>query len=172
MRLNRYIKITSGDLQVEGKLRNCFDSWRRELPEHNYKIYYWTSVNDNAAPSCLMDFSISDNENVILLDNVSMLLLASSYAYEEEWPGNMRHEGAGLQEGASKSNLAEEDSTATVSGENDTHGCTVGRNAWGLLIRPVPDTNKYMRAGDFRIASERGGLSHFQQQANTFVTII
>jgi hypothetical protein len=57
-------------------------------------------------------------------------------------------------------------------GENERNNSEDQRNAWGLLIRPVPSTDKFMRVGIFRMASETEGLSQFQQQVDECVTII
>jgi hypothetical protein len=46
------------------------------------------------------------------------------------------------------------------------------RNAWGLLVHPVADTDKFVRVGVFRVSFEQGGLRCFDDQPGSLIKLI
>jgi hypothetical protein len=158
---NPYGIITRGELHVEGKIKRCASTWRRTSSLGNFAyIERWTDIDSNAAATYSIDFTISNEANEISIDNVFMLLLASSCGVNTRWPTKWdSYEEARAQE------------MGSVLNEESTCTSVEKRNAWGLLIYPITGTSGFIRIGVFRISSEQGGLECFFQQPMSLVKI-
>jgi hypothetical protein len=168
--LNPYGQITHAEAHIEGKLRSCPSLWRKTNPTGWFHfLERWTAVDSDTAAACAIDFVISDQVSEVKLENASMLLLASTCGTNSRWPSEYGSADFGhpIQGFTSPS----ETSQVGVNSHEDLHD-SEKRNAWGLLLRPVPDTEKFVRIGIFRVASERGGLRPFKEQPFCFVKIV
>lgn len=157
--LNPYGRITAGKLDVRGKLVKPCSDW-------TWAYFKWKVTYDGYAAFCDIDWSIKDGTKSMEVDDVYMLLIASSYgpnSVYELWDEPVRDE----------SDPTDQDRDDQLSGER-ARKCKISsdRNAWGLLIQPIDHGARYIRVGRFRSGPKWGGLLPFADRPFEEVEIV
>jgi hypothetical protein len=147
--LNPYGRIRDARLYAEAKCikiittlwhaHHCqhYQSWRVTLPEGSIAM-------------CHLDWALPRARELqgLVLENVSMLLLASTIA------GLRSDDVKGLADYLMPSEI-------WTCQDSSQHGYDTTRNAWGLLVHPIGE-GKFIRMGRFDLWAEFGGLRAFK----------
>jgi len=117
------------------------------------------TLQDGSIAICDLDWRGPKEEQALALENVSMLLLASSIGgeYSKQLIRSIQRDGP--------MDISEE---RRLQPAQDG---TTSRNAWGLLIHPIGD-EKFVRVGRFMIPAEVGGMRAFQGCECKFVELL
>lgn len=166
--LNPYGRIKDGVLHVEAKLVEIAIG----RPFGDY--LQWAMIYDGGTAVCEFDWSVDAGIHEVDLEGVYMLLLASSrgsnpnYAESEEFSDDSDLEGD-VDHARDTPHDMHGDSEDGDSEEPDSPG---DRNAWGLLVHPIANSDKYIRVGRFRCSSKQGGLPSWEQFPFQHVVVV
>jgi hypothetical protein len=149
LELNPFGRINDARLYVEARCLPLPSSLQPVLSGRMF-VGQQATLGDGSIAICNLDWEGIGDKHEFMLQDVSMLLLASCIAYTpliaERLQVLKRETPAQVQE-----NLITE-----AAESYDTE-----RIAWGLLIHPVED-DKFVRIGRFKVYPQHGGLRAFQ----------
>jgi hypothetical protein len=146
--LNPYGRITAGKLIVSGKLiRPC-----KEWTWTNFK---WKVTYDGYRALCDVDWPLPEGARFMEVDDVCLLLIASSYGTQPSY--DFCDEPVGEEP-----DLTDHDDNDQLTGERaGDYEISSNRNAWGLILRPIDNGARLIRVGRFRSGARQGGLLLF-----------
>lgn len=175
--LNLFGKITASELHIEGKLLKPDANWKLSkldrFDPYDPVEYY------GGIAMCMLDFAVPNEVNEICLNDVFILLLASTKGFQTR----PDHQNIGEDNSlVGTSDIALNSTSAAGEEVNqiddkilvypDAHGRRKSRTAWGLILQPIIDTDKFFRVGTFWSSPKHGGLDFFDQLPFTFTKIV
>jgi hypothetical protein len=155
--LNPYGRLKEGRLNVNGKMIKPPRVWRF------LAFKQWEAVNAFGAALCYLDWLVEKGVKEIEVDDVFMLLLASTIvsvdaADEGEPVGNR----PGAKDPDTRSSgILDFAAAGNVTAEGRKSEVPARRNAWGILLAPIENGTRYVRVGTFETAAEDGGILAF-----------